>query len=90
MSAVNPPSKAEKEKSVKIEEKVEEPPQEEGWMEVGKKNKTVVTRTVSLRALRTTLIWDIHLVVDVNTNPKYAIVGQVDRVPNHEDIRWQV
>lgn len=44
---MNPPSKAEKEKTGKVEERVEEPPPEEGWMEVGKKNKTVVTRTVS-------------------------------------------
>lgn len=51
LSAINPPSKVEKEKPVKIEEKVEEPPQEEGWMEVGKKNKSVVTRTVSVTLL---------------------------------------
>ncbi|KAF8649046.1 hypothetical protein AX16_006047 [Volvariella volvacea WC 439] len=39
-----PPPKA---KAPSVEEKEEaEPPQEEGWMEVGKKNRTVVTRTI--------------------------------------------
>jgi ubiquitin carboxyl-terminal hydrolase 10 len=31
-----------------VEEREEEgPPQDEGWLEVGKRNRTVVTRTVS-------------------------------------------
>ena len=30
----------------KIEDKEEDAPREDGWMEVGKRNKTVVTRTV--------------------------------------------
>lgn len=35
--------------SAPVEEKEEEaPPEEDGWLEVGKKNRTVVTRTVSL------------------------------------------
>jgi ubiquitin carboxyl-terminal hydrolase 10 len=33
--------------SVEVREE-EEPPQEDGWMEVGRRNRMVVTRTVSI------------------------------------------
>jgi len=45
------PNKASK-AGVPVEEREEEgPPEEDGWMEVGRRNRMVVTRTVSLLVL---------------------------------------
>lgn len=49
-SAFSPSGKAASSKavgSVEVREE-EEPPQEDGWMEVGRRNRMVVTRTVSI------------------------------------------
>ena len=47
LHAVNPP-KSKKTDAAAVEEKEEAaPPEDDGWMEVGKRNRTVITRTVS-------------------------------------------
>ncbi|TFK67100.1 cysteine proteinase [Pluteus cervinus] len=47
LNSISPPPPKSTKPSVPVEEKEEdEPPQEDGWMEVGKRNRTVVTRTI--------------------------------------------
>jgi ubiquitin carboxyl-terminal hydrolase 10 len=48
-SLMPPKATKQQQESHAAEEKEElEPPQEDGWLEVGKKNRTIITRTVSI------------------------------------------
>lgn len=62
-------------------EKREEPeaPQDDGWFEVGKRNRMAVTRTVSIRRSNCSIILYLIMIIAVD---------QVLEVSHHTDLWW--
>ena len=70
-----------------MEEKEEAaPPEDDGWMEVGKRNRTVITRTVSCFFLCVCVITERIIFFFF----KNLVVDKSYRISYNADIQWQI